>query len=115
MKFHLERGQMRARKDSSGIMKMQYIPKSPKGSLMMAGVKMVGLNSGKSVEYTTDKIGNINIKASEHIQVMIGLGYPIYDGDGKQHPVPMDDLLYPTLEPNSSYWQRINEALHTRR
>ena len=41
---------------------------------------------------------------------MVGLGYPIYDGDKKMYPVPLDDLLFPNIKPDSEYWKRINQA-----
>lgn len=66
---------------------------------------------GESVTYLADKIGNIDVKAPLHIQTMMGLGYPVYDGDGKAYPVPADDLTWPRLETDSAYMKRCLEAL----
>lgn len=65
---------------------------------------------GESVTYIADKVGNIDVKAPLHVRTMMGLGYPIYDGDGKTYPVPPDDLIWPRLETDSQYMRRCMEA-----
>jgi len=84
--------------------------KSPKKMLMMRGID--GSHPGL---YRANKIGNIDVVASKHIDVMFGLGYPIYAGDGKMNPVPKDDLIYPNLNMDSEYWRKIQEAKNLRR
>lgn len=108
MKFNIHFGQMRPDPYKSG--QMRYLKKTPKGKLIMAGLK-----DGSHKEYVADKLGNVEVVAKKHIEAMVGLGYPIYDGDGRQSPVPMDDLLFPNLNMNSEYWSRINQALSIQR
>jgi hypothetical protein len=104
MLFNLHNGQVRfGPLDQGG--KPIFRPKSPKSLLMMSRID--GTEKGV---YRADKLGNIDVKAPEHIDNMVGLGYPIYDGDGKTYPVPKDDLIYPNLNLDSTYWRRINEA-----
>jgi hypothetical protein len=105
MKFNLHRGQMRL--DVAG--KPYYRAKSPKGVLMIENLK-----DGTKGLFYADSLGNIEVVAPKHIDTMVGLGYPIYDGDGKTYPVPMDDLLWISSRPDSPYWQKINEAKHLR-
>jgi len=104
MKFNIQFGQMR---DKDG--QMYFNPKRPFGKLMMQGVK-----TGTTNEYVADEYGNIEVVIPKHIEVMVGLGYPIYDGNGSK-PVTRDDLLYPNLHMDSQYWRKINEALARRR
>lgn len=101
MKFNLHYGQMRL--GTNG--KPYYRPKRPMGTLSMGKI------DGKQLAaYRTDSIGNIDVIAPQHIDVMVGLGYPIYDGDGKTYPVPMDDLLWITAKLDSTYWHKIEQA-----
>ena len=109
MLFNIHNGQMRFSSVQTGS-KPIFRNKSPKGILMMARID--GTENGV---YRADKLGNIDVKASGHIDTMVGLGYPIYDGDGKMSPVPKDDLVYPNLNMDSSYWRKINEAKNLRR
>ena len=76
---------------------------------------MSRIDGTQSGIYRANKLGNINVKASEHIDTMIGLGYPIYDGDGKLNPVPKDDLIYPNSNMDSTYWRKVNEAKRLRK
>ena len=101
MKFNLHHGQMRL--GANG--KPYYRPKSPKGLLMMGEIKGTHLGA-----YKADQLGNIDVEVPKHIDVMVGLGYPIYNGDGKTCPVPMDDLLFISANLNGTYWRKINEA-----
>ena len=103
MKFNLHHGQMRLGADG----KPYYRPKRPMGLLMMGTIQ--GVHEGS---YRADKLGNIDVEVPKHIDVMVGLGYPIYNGDGKTCPVPMDDLLFISADLNGAYWRRINEAKH---
>ena len=105
MLFNLHHGQMRL--DAKGM--PYYRPKSPKGTIMMSHIK-----DGSGGIYHADKLGNIEVVALEHIDCMVGLGYPIYNGDGKQCPVPMDDLLFITAQLDSMYWRKIEEGKHLR-
>ena len=75
------------------------------GTLIMGHIKGI-----ESIRYDADKFGNIEVEAPEHIDAMVGLGYPIYDGDDNLCPVPKDDLIYPNNNLASTYWQRINKA-----
>ena len=104
MLFNLHHGQVRFSSIQTGS-KAIFRPKSPKGVLLMK--KIDGTPYGK---YTTDKLGNIDIVAPEHVDVMVGLGYPIYDGDGVTFPSSMRDMIYPNLDPTSPYWRKIQEA-----
>ena len=106
MLFNLHYGQVRF--TTSG--QPYHRPKSPMGRLMMRQIK--GKHQG---DYKADKMGNIDVQVSEHIDVMIGLGYPIYDGDGKLYPVPPDDLIWPSPVLDSPYWRKINEAKKRRK
>lgn len=103
MKFNIHFGQMRE-KDGQ----MYFVPKTPKGKLIMQGMK-----DGTSDEYVADELGNIEVTTPKHINVMVGLGYPIYNGNGIK-PVPRDDLLFPNLHLDSEYWRQINKGLARR-
>ena len=109
MLFNIHNGQVRFSSIQSGS-KPIFRNKSPKSMLMVQHIR--GLHQGS---YRADKLGNIDVEVPVHIDVMVGLGYPIYDGDGKQCPVPKDDLIYPNLDPKSAYWRKINEAKSRRR
>ncbi len=109
MLFNLHNGQMRFSSIQTGS-KPIFRDKSPKGLLMMRGID--GSHQGT---YRADKLGNIDVVASKHIDVMLGLGYPIYNGNGKMVPVLKDDLIYPNLNMDSQYWRKINEAKNSRR
>ena len=108
MLFNLHNGQVRFSSIPTGS-KPIFRNKSPKKMLMMAH-----LRGGQGI-YRADERGNIDVVAPVHIDVMVGLGYPIYDGDGKMNPVPKDDLIYPNLNMDSPYWRRINEAKKLRK
>lgn len=101
--FNIHFGQMRLRGGQ-----MVFIPKHPMSMLIMqnwdSGTK------GDKIEYKADPMGNIEVAHPRHIETMVGLGYPIYNGDGRTYPVPMDDLLYPSIHPDSEYWRLINQA-----
>lgn len=105
MKFNLHHGQVRFKSNGQPY----FRPKPPMGRLMMRQIQ--GLHQG---DYKADALGNIDVEVPEHIDVMVGLGYPIYNGDGRQNPVPMDDLIFPSPILDSPYWRRINEAKHQR-
>ena len=107
MLFNIHHGQKRLQGG-----KMVFRPKSPKSMLIMQDWDAKG-PAGK-IEYRADALGNIDVLHPKHVETMVGLGYPIYNGDGKIAPVPMDDLLYPTLQLDSEYWKRINRALKRR-
>lgn len=109
MLFNIHHGQVRFSSIQTGN-KPIFRNKSPKKMLLMRSLK--GEEGG---EYRADKLGNIVVVAPEHIDAMVGLGYPIYDGDGTIRPVPKDDLLYPNNNLDSGYWQKINEAKNLRR
>lgn len=109
MLFNLHNGQVRFSSIQTGSQPI-FRNKSPKKLIMMRSIR-----GGEAAEYRADKLGNINVVAQKHIDVMVGLGYPIYDGDGKMKPVPRDDLLYPNNNLDSAYWQKINEAKHLRK
>lgn len=105
MLFNIHHGQVRFRGGKPIFRRM-----SPKAMLIMSRIK--GTNLGA---YRADKLGNIDITAPIHIDVMVGLGYPIYNGDGKTKPATEGDLLYPNLNMDSPYWRKINEAKNLRR
>jgi len=104
MLFNIHNGQMRFSSIDTGS-KPIFRNKSPKGMLLMSRID--GTENGI---YRANKMGNIDVIAPEHIDVMVGLGYPIYDGDGIRFPAPKDDLLYPNMNLDSAYWRKINEA-----
>lgn len=105
MKFNLHYGQVRFGTDG----KPYFRPKRPMGRLMMSKLK-----DGTVIDYRADALGNIDVNVLEHIDCMVGLGYPIYDGDGKMSPVPPDDLLWPSPVIGSQYWRKIEEAKNLR-
>lgn len=84
--------------------------KSPKKAITMRRVK-----DGHGGTYTADKLGNIDVRVHEHIDTLVSLGYPIYNGDGRTNPVPKDSLIFPNNNLSSPYWQRILEAKNLRR
>lgn len=104
MIFNLHNGQVRFSSIQQGS-KPIFRPKPPMGRLMMCK-----LRDGSKIDYRADALGNIDVVAPLHIDTMIGLGYPIYNGDGKMKPVPLDDLVYPNNDPASGYWRMINQA-----
>ena len=106
MLFNIHYGQVRFSTIQAGS-KPIFRPKSPKSMLMM-----VHLKGGQGI-YRADKLGNIDVRAPEHISTMVGLGYPIYNGDGKT--ARKEDLIYPNLDIDSHYWRKINEAKNLRR
>jgi len=108
MKFNIHNGQMRFSSISTGN-KPIFRNKSPKKMLMVRSV-----NGGEATSYRADSLGNIDAVIPQHIDVMVGLGYPIYSGDGKTRPVPKDMLIYPNSNLDSTYWQRINEIKNLR-
>jgi len=109
MLFNIHHGQVRFSSIQTGS-KPIFRDKSPKGMLMMSRID--GTENGV---YRANKLGNIDVRAPEHISSMVGLGYPIYNGDGKTNPVPKDSLIYPNLDLDSLYWRKINEAKNMRR
>lgn len=109
MLFNIHHGQMRVGAIPGKGRAMVFRPKNPQKLLQMQDWDAKGPKA--RVEYRADALGNIDVLHPKHIETMVGLGYPLYDGDGKLAPVPMDDLLYPTLELNSEYWKQINRAL----
>ena len=102
MLFSVHYGQLRFRYGQ-----WVHVPKTPRSRLTMTRLK----EGGESVTYFANKVGNIDVKAPLHIETMMGLGYPIYDGDGKTYPVPPDDLVWPRLEADSTYMRRCLEAI----
>lgn len=109
MLFNIHNGQMRFSSIQTGS-KPIFRNKSPKSMLMMRGIR-----GGHEGEYRADKMGNIDVIALKHIEVMVGLGYPIYNGDGKTKIASKDDLIYPNNNLDSTYWQKILEAKNLRR
>ena len=114
MKFNLHHGGMKF--DIAG--REVYRNKTPKKSITMKKVK--GDHSGR---YEADEMGNIEVTIPEHIDTLVSLGYPIYngngrpikDGQGRIYPVLRDDLIYPNSNINSPYWQKVFEAKSRRR
>lgn len=106
MLFNLHYGQ--ARLDVKG--RLYHRPKRPMGKLMMGHIK-----GFSQTEYRADKMGNIDVVAPEHLDVMVGLGYPIYNGDGKTYPVPPEDLVWISSNPESPYWRMIAQEKSKRR
>jgi len=104
MLFNIHHGQMRFSSIQEGN-KPIFRNKRPMGTLFMGHIKGI-----ESIRYDADTFGNIDVLAPEHIEAMVGLGYPIYDGDGKMNPVPKGDLVYPNLNIDSTYWRKINET-----
>ena len=104
MLFNIHNGQVRFSSIQTGSIPV-FRNKSPKAMLMMS--RLDGTSNGV---YRANRLGNIDVRAPEHIDSMVGLGYPIYEGDGIMNPVPKDDLLYPNLNLDSSYWRKINAA-----
>jgi len=110
MQFNLHHGQVRFSSIQTGS-KPIFRNKSPKKMLMVRNIR----RGDEAYTYRADKLGNISVEIHQHIDAMVGLGYPIYAGDGER-PVEKDrDLLYPNLDMDSPYWQRINEGKNLRR
>jgi hypothetical protein len=84
---------------------MEYRFKRPMGRLMMGKMR-----DGRLLDYKADTFGNVNVTDPQHIDSMVGLGYPIYNGDGKTKPVTKEMLIWPSLDLQSEYWRRINQA-----
>lgn len=114
MLFNIYNGQVRFSSIQTGS-KPIFRPKRPWGQVSMGAIKGVKGEMDHSGGYKADALGNIDVVIHKHIDTMIGLGFPIYDGNGKLNPVPKDDLIHPNMDPNSSYWRRINEAKNLRR
>lgn len=104
MLFNIQNGQMRFSSIQTGSTPI-FRNKRKMGQIMMGRLK-----DGSEVDYRADKRGNIDVRYPKHIDVMVGLGYPIYNGNGKVSPTRRDDLIYPNLSMDSPYWQRINEG-----
>ena len=109
MLFNIHQGQMRFSSIPTGS-KPIFRNKSPKKILMMRNIH----RGDEAYTYRADKLGNVDVVIPKHIDVMVGLGYPIYNGDGKTSPVPKDSLIYPNLNPDSTYWRRISEIKNLR-
>lgn len=115
MKFNLHHGAMKF--DVAG--KEVYRDKSPKKSITMKRIDGGGHNG----RYEADEMGNIEVTISKHIDTLVTLGYPIYNGDGKLakdgegrvYPIPRNDLLYPNKNLTSQYWQKVMEEKNRRR
>ena len=107
MLFNLHNGQVRfGAMDKGGI---AYLRKKMKvGSISIKKVKGVQGNIEHRGGYDADKLGNIDVRIPSHIDIMIGHGWPIYNGDGKT--CSNGDLIYPNLDLTSPYWQKINEG-----
>lgn len=114
MLFNLHNGQMRFSSIDTGS-KPIFRDKSPKGHVSMVKIISPKGDIDHRGGYDADKLGNIDVTISEHISTMIGLGYPVYNGDGKTYPVPKVDLLYPNTNLDSLYWRKINEGKNMRR
>lgn len=113
MKFNLHHGGMKF--DIAG--REVYRNKTPKKSIAMKRID--GSHSGR---YEADEVGNIEVTIPEHIDTLVSLGYPIYNGDGKpkydhmlKPYIPRDELLYPNNNLDSPYWQKVLEAKSRRR
>lgn len=114
MLFNLHNGQVRFSSVQTGS-KPIFRDKSPKKHISMIRIMSPKGTIDHRGGYETDKLGNIDVTIPAHIDTMVGLGYPIYGGDGKMKPVPKDDLIYPNNNLDSEYWRKINEAKNLRR
>ena len=89
MKFNLWYGQKRPTANQPG--NFYYRPKSAKKALIMNAFDPDNKRAKK--RYDVDTCGNIEITFAPHIQILVGLGYPIYKGNGLI--ASMDDCLFP--------------------
>ena len=75
MLFNIHNGQMRFSSVTTGSLPI-FRNKSPKKSLSFCGLKP----GERLITYRADALGNIDVVAAKHIDAMVGLGYPIYNG-----------------------------------
>ena len=108
MLFNLHNGQIRfGALDKGGI--PYYRPKMKVGNISIKKVKGVQGKIEHHGGYQVDKLGNIDVRIPSHIDIMVGHGWPIYNGDGRREASRLD-LIYPTLNMTSLYWRKINEG-----
>lgn len=108
MLFNLHNGQIRFGAMDKGSIPY-FRPTMKVGSISIKKVMGVQGKIEHHGGYQTDKLGNIDVRIPFHIDIMVGHGWPIYNGDGIREPGKMD-LIYPTNDLTSPYWQKINEA-----
>lgn len=114
MLFNLYNGQIRFGAMDKGSIPY-FRPKMKVGNISIKKVRGVQGKIEHHGGYQADKLGNIDVRIPFHIDIMIGHGWPIYNGNGKTYPVPRLDLLYPTNSLDSLYWRKILEAKNIRR
>jgi hypothetical protein len=108
MLFNIHYGQKRVGTIPGKGRAMVFRPTSPRKMILMQNYSS-GIKGPKQL-YRADALGNIDVTHPAHVQVMVGLGHPIYIGNGKL-PVEPEDLLWPTLEPDSQYWKAVSQAV----
>lgn len=123
MKFHMRLGTKRPvadqgegfRDQNMKGYKMLHFKTSPKGKMMMGSAPG---EEKKTVLYTADEWGNMEVDNVHHINGFASLGWPIYDGPGSG-PVTRDQCIWPdkvtelVLE-NNPYERRILEEIKRR-
>ena len=107
MLFNLHNGQVRFGALDRGAVPY-FRPKMKVGSISIKKVKGVRGNIEHKGGYESDKLGNIDVRIPAHIDIMVGHGWPIYNGDGKT--CSKEELIYPNLDLTSQYWRKINEG-----
>lgn len=105
MLFNTWFGQMRPKSNSPG--QFYYRPKRPIGRIQLRKLTPDGYN----VEYKANSLGNMDIRAPEHIRDFVGLGYPVYNGMFIE-PTTAEDMLWPD---NPEYNRRVLEGLNLRK
>lgn len=109
MLFNIHHGQMRPDPGNPG--QMYFRNCSPKKALIFAPLRV----GGEKVRYDADALGNIDVRAPQHVRGMMQLGWPIYDGDGCPDALPVRCELLQDLERHAEGIRQSHFQRHVRR